>query len=624
MINDEFIIYHSSFIIKKMNKKYISYLLIALPLLLPIITDNQYYIHGVVCRIIIYAILVASLDLIVGYIGDVSIGHAGFFAIGAYTVAILTARPELNSESTLHYFPQLPYGIALIIGILLSGLAGFILGFPALRLTGPYLAVVTIAYGLLIYTVINEQETLTNGTKGITMRTLELGGFSFAGNNLLYLVYPMLILALLVIRNLTKSFWGRAFEAIKYSEVAAANSGISKSYYKIWAFVISAGIAGLAGGLFAQLDAYISPNTFSYNFSVEMLIALIVGGTQSITGNILGVSVYVLLPDLFNRFNDYRLIVFGIALLLVLFFLPKGLAGLVSKFMAKYAHFFSNEKNESERLIDLKQRSENVDLWNEMPQSTSDDILKAHHLTMRFGGLTAVNQLDMTVKRGTVHGLIGPNGSGKSTTVNLLTGIYKPVDGTMTALGIDLKPMHTYQRAKLGIARTFQNLQLFSDMTALQNVMVGMHNSFKSNLLGIIFGTKACRNEEALIEAKAFKWLQFVGLESVAFEQAKNLAYGQARLLEIARALASNPALLLLDEPAAGLTSGEIEKINALILKMKDAGISILLIEHHMDMISAVSDEVTVLDFGKKIAEGAYQTIRNDPQVIRAYLGTEG
>jgi branched-chain amino acid transport system permease protein len=259
-----------------------------------------------------------------------------------------------------------------------------------------------------------------------------------------------------------------------------------------------------------------------------------------------------------------------------------------------------------------------------MPQSTSDDILKAHHLTMRFGGLTAVNQLDMTVKRGTVHGLIGPNGSGKSTTVNLLTGIYKPVDGTMTALGTDLRPMHTYQRAKLGIARTFQNLQLFSDMTALQNVMVGMHNSFKSNLLGIIFGTKACRKEEALIEAKAFKWLQFVGLESVAFEQAKNLAYGQARLLEIARALASNPALLLLDEPAAGLTSGEIEKINALILKMKDAGISILLIEHHMDMISAVSDEVTVLDFGKKIAEGAYQTIRNDPQVIRAYLGTEG
>jgi branched-chain amino acid transport system permease protein len=355
-----------------------------------------------------------------------------------------------------------------------------------------------------------------------------------------------------------------------------------------------------------------------------MLIALIVGGTQSITGNILGVSVYVLLPDLFNRFNDYRLIVFGIALLLVLFFLPKGLAGLVSKFMAKYAHFFSNEKTESERLTDLQQRSEKVDLWNEMPQSTSDDILKAHHLTMRFGGLTAVNQLDMTVKRGTVHGLIGPNGSGKSTTVNLLTGIYKPVDGTMTALGIDLKPMHTYQRAKLGIARTFQNLQLFSDMTALQNVMVGMHNSFKSNLLGIIFGTKACRNEEALIEVKAFKWLQFVGLESVAFEQAKNLAYGQARLLEIARALASNPALLLLDEPAAGLTSGEIEKINALILKMKAAGISILLIEHHMDMISAVSDEVTVLDFGKKIAEGDYQTVRNDPQVIRAYLGTEG
>ena len=600
-------------------KKIIYGILLLLPFLLPQMVDNPYYIQGILCRIIIYAMLVASLDLIVGYIGDVSIGHAGFFAIGAYTVGILTSTQALNSDSSMTWFPHLPFFVALIIGVLLTALAGFILGFPALRLSGPYLAVVTIAYGLLIYTIINEQEYLTNGTKGISLESLEVFGIKLDGSKYLYVVYPFLVLVMYVIRNLTKSYWGRAFEAIKYSEVAASSCGISKSYYKIWAFVISAGIAGLAGGFFSQLDAYVAPNTFSYNFSVEFLIALIVGGVQSILGNILGASVMVIFPDLFTKFNDYRLIIFGFSLLLVLFFMPKGLAGFINLIKKRFA-----KKKDSHYIEDLIERASTTNLFDNLIENNDQVAIQLKDLTMRFGGLVAVNELNMSIKKGTVHGLIGPNGSGKSTTVNLLTGIYPPAGGTVQLFGKSIIGESTYKRAKLGIARTFQNLQLFSDMTALQNVMVGMHNSFTSNLFSICFNLPQARKEEKEVETKAFAWLQFVGLEDIAFTEAKNLSYGQARLLEIARALASNPSLLLLDEPAAGLTAGEIEKINVLIHKIKKSGISVLLIEHHMDMVMAVSDEVTVLDFGKKIAEGTPNQIQNNPSVITAYLGTHG
>ncbi|MGZ3447629.1 MAG: branched-chain amino acid ABC transporter permease, partial [Myxococcaceae bacterium] len=258
-------------------------LLLLLPLLLPKAIDNGYYV-GLLNRILVYAILVASLDLVVGYIGDVSIGHAGLFAIGAYTVAVLTASPAMNTESSIQTWHQLPFLVALVPAVLFTAFAGFLLGFPALRSSGPYLAVITIVYGLIIYTFINEQELLTNGTKGITLTPLRIGDLRLGGQNYFYVVYPVMILVMFVVHNVTHSFWGRAFEAIKYSGVAAESCGISRSYFKVAAFVLSAALAGLAGGFFAQLDSYVAPNTFAYNFSVEFLIALIFGGVRSVLG----------------------------------------------------------------------------------------------------------------------------------------------------------------------------------------------------------------------------------------------------------------------------------------------------------------------------------------------------
>ena len=589
-------------------------LLLLLPLFIPVLVKSPYYVNGILNRVMIYAMLVASLDLMVGYVGDVSIGHAGFFAIGAYAVAILTANPAFNSDSTITHFPQLPFYMAIVPAILLAGFAGFLLGFPALRSSGPYLAVITIAYGLIIYTLINEQEALTNGTKGITLTPLSVHGVSLSGRNYFYVVYPSLVAVMFLLRNLVRSFWGRAFEALKYSAVAAECSGISRAYYKIWAFVLSAALGGLAGAFFSQLDSYVAPNTFAYNFSVEFLIALIFGGVRSILGNILGAGVVVVLPDLFSRFADYRLMVFGTLLLFVLFFLPQGLAGALRKLVSLGLKDRGGDRAALE--------AASADLVPLVAPIKSDQpAIELRKVKMMFGGLTAVNELSVALQPGRVLGLIGPNGSGKSTTVNLLTGIYFPTSGQVFSFGEDLTRMKAHQRAERGISRTFQNLQLFAPLTTLENVLVGLHLSFRSPLWKVLLGLPSTRREEAAARARAYALLRFVGLESVAFETAANLSYGQARHLEIARALALGPRLLLLDEPAAGLTSAEIEGINELVGKIKRAGISVLLIEHHMDMVMAISDEVTVLDFGRKIAEGTPQEIQGNSLVVEAYLG---
>ncbi|RYZ76704.1 MAG: branched-chain amino acid ABC transporter ATP-binding protein/permease [Proteobacteria bacterium] len=597
------------------------YVLLLIPMLIPFGEMNDYYVHGLFCRILVYTIFVASLDIVVGYIGDISIGHAGLFAFGAYSVAILTGPPIMNTEGSLTFLPQIPFLLALIIGIVLAALAGLVLGFPSLRASGPYLAVTTIAFGMIINTILTEQEHLTNATKGIHVGPISVGDFAFTGNRFVWIAYPSMLLVMWIMHNFGRSFWGRAFEAIKFSSIAAEASGIKRNYFKIAAFVISAAIAGFAGGLYAQLDQYVAPGTFSMDFSVLALMALIFGGLRSNLGNFVGMALVVILPDAVPAFADYRLTAFGILLLLALFFLPTGIAGLLKSIWYK---IFGAPDHTGMRLeLDAEAAKHSGLPFKKYATEGAADVLTLTQATMRFGGLTAVNALDLKIKPGSIHGLMGPNGSGKSTTVNIITGVYIPTSGSVQIFGKDARKMKTYTRAINGVGRTFQNLQLFGDMTVLDNVMVGLHLSFKSPLWKVMMGLPSVWREEHALRVRAYRLLQFVNMSHLAFVKANSLAYGQARRLEIARALACDPALLLLDEPAAGLTGGEIGEFNEIIRKIKREGVSILLIEHHMDMLMEVSEEITVLDFGKKIAAGTPAVVQANPAVVKAYLGTD-
>jgi branched-chain amino acid transport system permease protein len=595
----------------------------------PLASANEYYIHSVLAKICMFTIVIAGLDLVVGYSGEVSVGHAGLFAAGAYTAAILMWK--LGT----------PFILAAPAAVVVGALFGLLLGMPALRLTGPYLAMATIAFGLIVQTVANEAVGLTNGSQGIRdVPALRWGPLDFEGNHFYYLVYPLMVLSLVAVHRLAASYWGRAFEALRENAIAAECCAVNRYRFKLAAFVLSAALAGLAGALFVHVDKYIGPPTFSLQLSILFLIALIFGGTRSILGNLVGTFVVIVVPDIFNAIAEYQLMIFGALLLITLYLRPDGIAGLAGELVRRFGP--RRRADDAANLTHLAATAgEPAGIAAPAspaaiaagaaafaaPAATEgsaagDAVLTTRDLTIAFGGLVAVDRLNLVLRAGRVHALIGPNGSGKSTTVNLLSGIYRPSAGDIQLRGRSIARAAPHQISRLGLARTFQNVALFGQMSVLENVLVGLQHTFQGGLAPVLLATPRSRREERQARARALELLAFVGLAERAAEPAKSLPYGKQRLLEIARALAGDPAVLLLDEPAAGLTSGEIATIDALINALRRRGLAILLIEHHMDLVMSVSDEVTVLDFGQRIANGTPDQVRQDERVIGAYLGT--
>jgi ABC-type branched-subunit amino acid transport system ATPase component/ABC-type branched-subunit amino acid transport system permease subunit len=571
---------------------------------IPVITGGTYYAFlGII--VFIYSIVAIGLNILSGYAGQFSLGHAAFMAMGAYTTALLT-----KALATISFFAQTGLHILLgvICGTIVAALSGIVLAVPALRVRGPYLAMVTIAFGWVVWKILQEWVSVTGGDLGISsIPKPQIGVLRLETRSFYYVVLALFLAALALQVRLVGSQFGTRMRAVKYSEIAVASVGIDVYRLKVIVFVISAAFAGFGGTLFAHQQNYISPDNFQFFSSVFFLLAVLFGGAGTILGPVIGAGVLMLLPEMLHDFDKYRLIVYACLILLTLYFLPNGVMGFVTLRGQPQGAPDTQASGDDQTAVTLS--------------AVSGAELQIENVSRAFGGLIALADVSVRVAAGSIHALIGPNGAGKTTLINIVSGTYRADSGRINVDGVDAKITSMHMAARQGIVRTFQTLKLFGNMTVIEHVVVGMARHSRAGLWDALVNSRRGKEEDTrqLCEAKAL--LHLLGISHLERTPATALAYGHRRLVEIARALAVGPRILLLDEPAAGLVAEEIRALAVVIRKLKSMGMTILLVEHHMDLVLAVSDRITVLDHGAVIAEGEPTDIRRNERVIAAYLG---
>ena len=552
----------------------------------------------------IFAIAAIGLSLLMGNVNQISLGQSGFFGIGAYAVASLTTAWNLP--------PWLSWPLAMLIGIGVATLVGLGLGFIALRFRGHYLAMATLAFGLICVGIFHETKFL-GGAIGIEdIPYPRFGPLTISGYPAYWFAWILALGAALLTLNLLRGRSGRAFEAIRNDELAAEVLGVPTRRYKIFAFAYAGALAGLGGAIYAAFLGIVVPDAVSVQLSISLLLMVVLGGSGGVSGALIGAALIGFLDISGHQFENTREVVYGLLVITVVIAAPGGAFGLIrSRFKtAKLA-----PRPVPVTTVAAKPRTIAAPPADGAP-------LVVSHVTKRFGGLIAVNDVSFSLTRGTLTSLIGPNGAGKTTLFNAISGIGRLSEGRVEIAGIDVTGWQPHRVAALGVGRTFQNARLFGEMTVLENVVAGAFRTERTSFGADLFALPSSRRSEREATERARATLARLGLEPIASTLARDLAFGDRRRVELARATASDPWLLLVDEPAAGLNASERAALTADLLKLRDEGMTLLLIEHDMRLVMSISERVMVLKFGTMIADGKADAVRNDPGVVAAYLGT--
>ena len=592
--------------------------------------------------VMINILLAQSINLLTGIAGQISLGHAGFFAIGAYGSAVLTKSAGL------------PVILAVPCAVVLAAAAGWLLAIPAGRVKEFYLAMMTAGFGLLTYEILKEWTDVTGGVMGLsavpspTLKNLVVLGVRLEALDYFRVLLVATAVVLWLLRNFVQSAHGRALFAIQASEIAAGSIGISPGVAKRRAYTISTAIAGLAGAFYAHLVGYLGPDSFTIQRSVEVLVMAIVGGIGTIVGPILGAMLFSWLPEKLQAFAAWQFMVYGLILMGVFLLFRKGFAGAIAepaRFVpARALRDVLAAQGSSGAATGAAASSANATTAPSTartaagvptgsmagagtPAGDSDadaaPIVEVRDLTKRFAGLVALDGVSLALRPGRITALIGPNGSGKSTLVNVVSGIYTPSAGQVMLRGREIGGRSNPEVAAAGLVRTFQDPRLVPSFTVRENVMLGAHLKHRGSMLAAALRTPAMMREERETIARAGEIMAIAGLTAVADQLLESLPYGYRRLAEVARALMADPEVLMLDEPAAGLSEGELGRLAEVIRWVRGRGKAVLLIEHHMDFVADLVDDVVVLDSGRVIYRGDMQGMRRDTAVIEAYLGVQ-
>jgi len=597
--------------------------------LLPFWITNGYllFLFNIVA---LNAMVVLGLNLLVGSTGQVSLGHAAFYGLGAYISAI--------TSTTL----QWPLGYALLFSLFCVGVTGFLLALPTLRLEGHYLVMATLGFNIIVNIVIGQWEELTGGPSGFPgIPKLSLGPLVLNTDRSFYFfIWGLLLLLLALTRNLTDSRLGRALQAIHEKDLTAQALGIPTYRYKVIIFILSTLYAGLAGFCYAHYVTFISPKTFDIFYSVQVVTMVAVGGMGSLWGGLAGTVLLTCLPEFLHHLDDLRVLFYGLILMSVLVFCPNGLIpALVSlkSIRKQKPHDSALSHRQKTEAPSIVAKSDNERFLQAIPapggglqvsSSTSSrggncspPVLDLSNVSLSFGGLQALNEVSMEVLPGEIVALIGPNGAGKTTILNIISGLLKPDTGEVSLNGGSIRPLAPHEIAASGIGRTFQTVQVFQHLNVLENMLLGYHVRGRAGFLSAYLHTAGERREEKALRQEALDLLDQFQMADKAFLPIRQLSLIEQKMLEVARALALSPCLLLMDEPVGGLNPRESEALVGYLSVLKTRGIGIILVEHDMNVVMRLADRIVVLQHGCRIATGTPKEIQQDAKVIAAYLG---